>query len=55
MVLAFGTNEPDVLPYKELPFSDPMRLTARFKLVPVSAMKGQYGPLDQEWDFKLSR
>ena len=53
--LAFGTNEPDVLPYKELPFSDPMRLTARFKLVPVSAMKGQYGPLDQEWDFKLVR
>jgi hypothetical protein len=51
--LYFGTNEPDVLPYKELPFADPSRLAAKYTLVPVSAMKGQAGPLQQEWDFKL--
>ena len=55
VALYFGTNEPDVLPYKELPFADPLRLAAKYTLVPVSAMKGQAGPLQQEWDFKLTR
>lgn len=53
--LFFGTSEPDLLPGKELPFADPARLTASFKLVPVSQMKGRNGPTDMEWDFKLSR
>ncbi len=53
--LFFGTSEPDVLPWKELPFADTARLKATYKLLPVSAMKGQYGPLDQEWDLLLKR
>jgi hypothetical protein len=53
--LAFGTNPPDVLPYKELPFADPMRLAAKYTLEPIGAMKGRAGPLVQEWDFKLTR
>lgn len=53
--LFFGTSEPDVLPWKELPFADPARLTANYKLVPVSQMKGRYGPVEQEWDLKLTR
>lgn len=53
--LFFGTNEPDVQPWKKLPFADAARLTAKYKLVPVSHMKGRNGPLDQEWDLKLTR
>ena len=53
--LFFGTNEPDVQPWEELPFTDAARLTAKHKLVPVSNMKGRNGPLDQEWDLKLTR
>lgn len=53
--LFFGTNEPDILPYKELPFADPSRLAAKHKLVPVSQMKGRYLPVDMEWDLKLTR
>lgn len=53
--LFFGTNEPDVQPWKELPFADAARLTAKYKLMPVSHMKGRNGPLDQEWDLKLTR
>ncbi len=53
--LFFGTSEPDVLPWKELPYADAARLKATYKLLPVSAMKGQYGPLDQEWDLQLKR
>ena len=47
----FGTNEPDVVPYTELPFADAARLTAKFTLVPKSAMKGKFGPQTQEWEF----
>lgn len=53
--LFFGTNEPDVLPYKELPFTDAARLAAKYTLVPVSQMKGRYLPVDMEWDFRLTR
>ena len=53
--LFFGTNEPDVQPWKALPFKDAAQLTATYKLVPVSSMKGQNGPLDQTWDLRLVR
>jgi hypothetical protein len=53
--LFFGTNEPDVQPWKELPFADASRLAAKHVLVPVSQMKGRYAPQEQEWDFRLSR
>jgi hypothetical protein len=51
--LFFGTSEPDVLPWKELPFSDPANLRASYRLVPVSGMKGRNGPLEQKWDLRL--
>lgn len=52
--LFFGTNEPDVQPWKELPFKDAAQLTASYRLVPVSQMKGRNGPLDQKWDLRLT-
>jgi len=53
--LFFGTSEPDVLPWKELPFADAARLAAKFQLVPVSQMKGRNGPTDMEWDLQFKR
>lgn len=53
--LFFGTNEPDVQPWKELPYTDAARLTAKYKLVPVSLMKGRNGPRHQEWDLRFTR
>lgn len=53
--LFFGTSEPDVLPWKELPFADSGRLAAKYQLVPVSQMKGRYSPVDLEWDLRLAR
>lgn len=53
--LFFGTSEPDVVPWKVLPFADAARLTAKYKLVPVSFMKERYGPVDLEWDLRLQR
>ncbi len=52
--LFFGTNEPDVQPWKELPFKDAALLSASYKLVPASQMKGRYGPLDQKWELRLT-
>ena len=51
----FGTNEPDVQPWKELPFSDAARLSASHKLMPVSQMKGLYEPQNQDWDLRLQK
>lgn len=51
--LFFGTSEPDVLPWVELPFENASNLKATYQLVPVSAMKGQYGPVDMAWDLRL--
>ena len=53
--LFFGTSEPDVLPWKELPFKDAAILNASYKLVPVSQMKGRNGPQEQTWDLRLGR
>ncbi|MBL0141644.1 MAG: hypothetical protein IPP91_06145 [Betaproteobacteria bacterium] len=53
--LFFGTSEPDVLPWKELPFADPARLSAKYRLVPVSQMKGRYAPVEMAWDLQLTR
>lgn len=53
--LFFGTNEPDVQPWKALPFKDPAHLSVTHKLVPASSMKGRNGPLDQTWALRLVR
>jgi hypothetical protein len=49
----FGTTPPQYVPHKTLPFTDPAQLTAKYKLEPIGAMKGRYGPFDQEWDLRL--
>lgn len=49
----FGTSEPDLMPANALPYKDVGRIAAKHKLVPVSSMKGRYGPVDQEWDLQL--
>lgn len=49
----FGTNEPDLIPWIELPFENASNLKATYQLVPVNAMKGQYGPMDMTWDLQL--
>ena len=53
--LFFGTSEPDLMPANALPYTDPARLAAKYKLVPASAMKGRYGPVDMEWDLRLAK
>jgi hypothetical protein len=39
--------------FKELPFTDPARLTATYKLVPPTDTN--FGPIDMVWDLRLSR
>ena len=51
----FGTSEPDLMPANAMTYADPARLFAKFKLVPASAMKGKYGPVDMEWDLQLAK
>lgn len=51
--LFFGTSEPDLMPANALPYADPARLVAKYKLVPAGAMKERYGPVDMEWDLRL--
>ena len=53
--LFFGTTQPELMPGKPLPFSDPAQLAAKYKLEPAGQMKGRYGPLDQEWDLRLAK
>ena len=53
--LFFGTSEPDLMPANALPYADPARLAAKYKLVPASSMKGRYGPVDMEWDLRLGK
>lgn len=53
--LFFGTSEPDLMPANALPYTDPARLTAKYKLVPAGSMKGRYGPVDMEWDLRLGK
>ena len=51
--LFFGTSEPDLMPANAQPYADIARLAARHKLVPASAMKGRYSPVEMEWDLTL--
>jgi hypothetical protein len=39
--------------FKELPFADPARLKAAYKLVPPA--ETNFGPIDMVWDFRLVR
>jgi hypothetical protein len=52
--LFLATNEPGDA-WKELPFTDPARLAAKFTMMPGAQMKGRYSPIEQEWDFRLQR
>jgi hypothetical protein len=40
-------------PFKELPFADPARLTATYRLVPPA--ETNFGPIDMVWDLRLAR
>ncbi len=40
-------------PFKELPFADPARLAATYKLVPPADTG--FGPIDMVWDLRLTR
>jgi hypothetical protein len=40
-------------PFKELPFADPSRLTATYKLMPPAGT--DFGPIDMVWDLRLTR
>lgn len=40
-------------PFKELPFADPARLMATYKLVPTTDTG--FGPIDMLWDLRLTR
>ncbi len=55
IALAMGTGAPGMHYETQLPFSDPARLTAKYTLMPTADTKGQYGPIIQEWDLKLTR
>jgi len=39
--------------FKELPFADPARLTATYKLVPPA--ETNFGPIDMVWDLRLTQ
>ena len=43
------------MPANALPYADPARLAAKYKLVPAGSMKGRYGPVDMEWDLRLGK
>jgi len=53
--LFFGTSEPELIPANAQPYTDPARIAAKYKLVPAASMKGQYGPVDMEWDLRLQK
>lgn len=53
--LFFGTSEPALMPANALPYTDPARLAAKYRLEPAGSMKGRYGPVDMDWDLRLGR
>ena len=53
--LYIGTGAPGMQGMTALPFSDPSRLIAKYSLMPTAETKGKYGPIVQEWDFRLTR
>lgn len=55
LALYIGTGAPGEQGATPLPFSDPARLSAKYTLMPTAQTKGQYGPIVQEWDLRLTR
>jgi hypothetical protein len=55
VALYIGTGAPGEQGTSPLPFSDPTRLVAKYTLMPTAQTKGQYGPIVQEWDLRLTR
>ena len=55
VALYIGTGAPGAQGATPLPLSDPSRLTAKYTLMPSAQTKGRYGPIVQEWDFRLTR
>lgn len=55
VALYIGTGAPGMQSLNPLPFSDAGRLSAKYTLMPTAETKGQYGPIVQEWDLRLTR
>ena len=55
VTLYIGTGAPGRQGMTPLPFSDIARLIAKYSLMPTAETKGKYGPIVQEWDFRLTR
>ena len=54
VTLYIGTGAPGMHYENQLPFSDAAHLAANYTLMPTDETKGQYGPIIQEWDFRLT-
>jgi len=55
IALTMGTGAPGMQNQVQLPFSDAAHLTAKYTLMPNAETKRQYGPINQDWDLKLTR
>lgn len=53
--LYVGTGPLSALYKSPQPFSDAARLVAKFTLAPTAELKGELGPITQEWDLRLVR
>lgn len=54
VALYIGTGAPGMQNENPLPFSDAARLAANYTLRRTDDPKGQYGPIIQEWDLRLT-
>ena len=55
MALTTGTGVPGSQYETKLPFASPARLTGQFTLDPTDYTDGSFGPIQQKWDFQLTR
>lgn len=55
LALTMGTGVPGEHYKTMLPFTDAARLQGKHTLIPGADTKGKYGPISQEWDFKLAQ
>ena len=55
IALYVGTGGPGEQGLAPQPFADAARLASKYTLQPTAATKGQYGPIVQEWDLRLTR
>lgn len=54
IALVMGTGDPGMQYETQLPFSDASHLAAKYTMMPTAETQGQYGPIVQQWEFKLA-